>query len=306
MADSTVKRRRLEALEALQFSSSQPSTSAPQPQQGRGGRGQRGRGAQGNSWGGGGREGVSGRGQGRGGSGQGVAASVDAGTADRAAQLPVSRSDIEAVYRMLEELVKGSAKVPAGQQELRNMLEGKLRNKHVLLDNPHVSIQSASALRVAKKNQTGHASKLLSAKQRRALGVHRVPEEQCVFERFVPLTRLWDEYATKVISSNSNETAALKLCGLDYHGCVMTVVRSTCPSRVGLEGVVIKETAKTLLLVSKANCSHVVPKAGTHFAFAVAGRKFCLDGDRFPPMSARRPPQKERGQANAPRKLGSV
>lgn len=46
---------------------------------------------------------------------------------------------------------------------------------------------------------------------------------------------------------------ASRLMSGDFHGAIMKVVRSRCPSRVGIEGIMVKETKMCFELVTKRN-----------------------------------------------------
>lgn len=95
-------------------------------------------------------------------------------------------------------------------------------------------------------------------------------------------------------------SSAANLCSADYHGALLTVVRSKCVGRVGLTGIVIKDSRGVFEVVVKGRGEEdgkgdrvvVVPKEGTVFGFVVTvpesvekeeGKelKFELHGDQF-------------------------
>lgn len=49
----------------------------------------------------------------------------------------------------------------------------------------------------------------------------------------------------------SKETFGVKLASADYHGAEMEVVRSGCPSRVGVKGICVKETRGMFYIVTE-------------------------------------------------------
>lgn len=59
------------------------------------------------------------------------------------------------------------------------------------------------------------------------------------------------------------------LATADMHGALMTVVRSRCVSRVGLEGIVVRDTRFTFDLITKNNVIKSIPKEHTIFRFEV-------------------------------------
>lgn len=75
-------------------------------------------------------------------------------------------------------------------------------------------------------------------------------------------------------------------------GLPVQVVESTCQSRVGLSGVVRRETAGTLVLATSAGVRQV-PKAGTTFRFVLADE---AAGGRRPPGSTSELPFDTAGQ----------
>ena len=47
----------------------------------------------------------------------------------------------------------------------------------------------------------------------------------------------------------------------DFHGAIMTVVRSTCPPFVGTRGIVLQETENVFRFITKQNLIKTIPKA---------------------------------------------
>ena len=45
----------------------------------------------------------------------------------------------------------------------------------------------------------------------------------------------------------------MKLLKADYHGCMITVRKTKCPSLLGLSGIVLMETKNTFKIISKDN-----------------------------------------------------
>jgi len=59
------------------------------------------------------------------------------------------------------------------------------------------------------------------------------------------------------------------LASADFHGAKITCVRSKCAGRVGTEGIVVRDTKFTFVVVNKRNEVKVVPKEGAVFRFEV-------------------------------------
>lgn len=65
------------------------------------------------------------------------------------------------------------------------------------------------------------------------------------------------------------QTAGPMLSTADYHGALVDVVRSRCVSRVGLKGIVVKDTKFTFEMVTAKDELKTVPKEHTVFRFEV-------------------------------------
>jgi ribonuclease P protein subunit POP4 len=142
------------------------------------------------------------------------------------------------------------------------------------------------ARRVARLNKLSARRKKLkprplSAREKRALGVYDIPKAEqkwCIYE---PLHGLWRGYVAEVIAlgdgrssfiggSGGNATGALaKLASADFHGALLEVVRSRCVSRVGLRGIVVRDSKFAFVLITKRDEVKVVPKEHTMFRFEV-------------------------------------
>lgn len=100
----------------------------------------------------------------------------------------------------------------------------------------------------------------LSAKQKRALCVYEIPAAQRKWSIYVPLHRLWVGYIRGVLGLKGDgsgyvapQSAGPLLASADFHGAEVEVVRSRCVGRVGLRGIVLKDTKFTFELVTKGN-----------------------------------------------------
>ncbi|KAK3292106.1 uncharacterized protein B0H64DRAFT_376692 [Chaetomium fimeti] len=125
-----------------------------------------------------------------------------------------------------------------------------------------------------KKQQRKKAlkPKPLSATQRRRLGLYDVPRAAQRYALFEPLHRLWLGYVREILGAEvytGGEGAAAKLASADFHGAGVEVVRSGCVSRVGIEGIVVKDSKFAFEVVTRRNQVKLVPKEGTVFRFVV-------------------------------------
>ncbi|KAM7201657.1 putative rRNA and tRNA processing protein [Rhypophila sp. PSN 637] len=114
--------------------------------------------------------------------------------------------------------------------------------------------------------------KPLSSSQRRKLGLYDVPREGQKYALFEPLHNLWLGYIREILGNEiytGGEGAASKLCSADFHGAEVEVVRSGCVSRVGIMGIVTKDSKFAFEIITKKNVLKLVPKEGTVFRFRV-------------------------------------
>lgn len=112
----------------------------------------------------------------------------------------------------------------------------------------------------------------LSSRERRRLGLHEIPKRDQKYELYEPLNKLWTGYMHEILGSDvfiGGPNAAAKLVSAEFHGANVEVVRSRCPSRVGIVGIVLRDRKFVMEIITKKRGVKVVPKEGTMFRFAV-------------------------------------
>ncbi|KAI8317084.1 hypothetical protein K4K59_011891 [Colletotrichum sp. SAR11_240] len=110
--------------------------------------------------------------------------------------------------------------------------------------------------------------KPLSARDRRRRSLHDVPRDGQKYAVFEPLHRLWLGYIEEILGSEvygGGSGAAAKLTAAEFHGAEVEVSRSSCPSRVGIKGIVIKDSKFSFEVITRKNEMKIVPKEGTWF-----------------------------------------
>ncbi|KAK4227625.1 ribonuclease P protein subunit p29 [Podospora fimiseda] len=116
------------------------------------------------------------------------------------------------------------------------------------------------------------SKKVLSATERRQRGLYKIPREGQKYALFEPLHRLWLGYIREILGNEvytGGEGAAAKLASADFHGAGVEVVRSGCVSRVGIKGIVVKDSRFAFEIITRKNALKLVPKEGTVFRFEV-------------------------------------
>ncbi|KAI9827163.1 MAG: hypothetical protein M1832_005299 [Thelocarpon impressellum] len=120
-----------------------------------------------------------------------------------------------------------------------------------------------------RKKQT--KPKPLSARQKRELNIYAIPDDARRYAIYEPLHRMWVGYIQEVLGQGSLPVTAAaagsKLCSADFHGAQVEVVRSRCVGRVGLQGIVVKDTMFTFQIITKQNELKIVPKEHSIFRF---------------------------------------
>ncbi|KAI1108145.1 RNase P/MRP, p29 subunit [Nemania sp. NC0429] len=152
-----------------------------------------------------------------------------------------------------------------------------------------------------KKRARALKPKPLSARERRSLQLHRLPKDGRKYAVFAPLNDLWIGYAREILAGElytGGTGAAAKLAAADFHGAEVEVARSRCPSRVGVRGIVVRDSRFAFELVTRQNQVKTLPKEGTMFRVhvpapraAAPGQKpfsFEIHGDQFQHRSSDR------------------
>ncbi|KAI2789729.1 hypothetical protein POX_d05226 [Penicillium oxalicum] len=117
----------------------------------------------------------------------------------------------------------------------------------------------------------------LSARQKRSSGLYDLPKDECKYDVFKGLHALWVQYMQEILDlkvsgrngSITPSSHGAKLVSADYHGAEVEVVRSQCPSRVGLKGIVVRDTKFTFVVVTEKDEVKTIPKEHTVFRFTV-------------------------------------
>jgi len=192
--------------------------------------------------------------------------------------------------------VKGSSKKYV-ESFVKGLYEGtnkdvifqtKLVEKQILLDNPK---QDSTVYQLKQKQKQKDAKllsskpKALTAKQRREMGVFKIPKENQKYSMYLPLHNLWCQYIAELCGTASGSNLEARLIKADFHGAIITVTRSTSPGMIGLTGILLQETENTFNIITKEDKIKVIPKANSYFqlklgtisqAVTIFGNHFCF------------------------------
>lgn len=127
-----------------------------------------------------------------------------------------------------------------------------------------------------KAQRKSKKAKPLSAKQKRALSLYEIPKERQKYAIYEPLHKMWCGYLREILGLAEGKRTHVEaqdagpfLASADYHGALVEVVRSRCSSRVGLTGIVVKDTKFTFEIVTKGDVVKTCPKEHTIFRLKV-------------------------------------
>ncbi|XP_073232722.1 ribonuclease P protein subunit p29-like [Porites lutea] len=163
-------------------------------------------------------------------------------------------------------------------------VEQRLRHKPVILE----GFQTAQRSKKPKRKE-------MSAREKRIRGIYKISPKGQRYEMYVPLHKLWEGYMQSMLNLHpkSNLKAAYpKLLRADYHGCILNVSRSKCPSYVGTSGILLQETKNAFKIITKDNKLKMIPKANSVFTFELGGFEFTIHGNHFRYRSCERSARK--------------
>ncbi|KAL9059056.1 MAG: hypothetical protein Q9162_001444 [Coniocarpon cinnabarinum] len=137
----------------------------------------------------------------------------------------------------------------------------------------------------SRRLKARHKPKPASAREIRTKQLHTLPPPSPqTFKVYRGLHELWCQYMRDALGiSDAIASGRAKQYGVhvtpagagpilttaDYHGAEMEVVRSTCDGRVGLKGIVVRDSKFTFVLCLSSGRFVRVPKEGTWFRFGV-------------------------------------
>ncbi|XP_070574062.1 ribonuclease P protein subunit p29-like [Ptychodera flava] len=149
-------------------------------------------------------------------------------------------------------------------------------------------------VKTKKNSKTVSQSKkkrVLNAKERRKLKIYDIKPEHQRYVMYEPLYFLWQDYIKDYLDIEkgfNKVTMETKLQKADYHGSIITVTKSKCPSYVGISGIVVQETKNVWKIITKENKLKTIPKANTIFCVEIEGIVVTLYGNHLRRKSSER------------------
>lgn len=138
-----------------------------------------------------------------------------------------------------------------------------------------------------KKKGKKKKTRSLTRKEKKSLGFYVLPRNSVKYDDMLPMHEIWTDYISQMLelnkpipdcSSKSWETFAQTLYKADFHGSMLKVIRSKCPSYVFKQGICVMDTRNTFKIVSKDNIVTTIPKRQCVFEMQVRNVKLMLFG----------------------------
>ncbi|XP_056268422.1 ribonuclease P protein subunit p29-like [Pseudoliparis swirei] len=201
-----------------------------------------------------------------------------------------------------QDLVKVLGVKPRTQSKAEAFTRSFLRNSlqpNSRLDPRSVLSHKAVLLDYARPKKDKRKSKKakgLNARQKRAMKIFQIKPEHQRYELFLPLHELWRQYVMDLCNglkpTCSPQFVQQKLLKADFHGAIITVVRSKCPSYVGATGILVQEFKHIFKIITKEDKLKVIPKRNSVFAVEINGFVSHIYGNRFEQRASERSAKK--------------
>ncbi|XP_038125137.1 ribonuclease P protein subunit p29 isoform X2 [Cyprinodon tularosa] len=149
-----------------------------------------------------------------------------------------------------------------------------------------------------KKDRTRRSSKKakgLNARQKRMMKVYQIRPEHQRYDLFLPLNALWTQYIRELcggLRHSSPQFVQQKLVKADFHGAIISVVRSKCPAYVGITGILIQEFKQVFKIITKEDKTKVIPKRNSVFSVEIDGFVSHIYGNKLEMRASERSAKK--------------
>lgn len=151
----------------------------------------------------------------------------------------------------------------------------------ILLDNV-VQGRGASGARIRDLlSHSKNSRKHISMKQNKRCGSLNLPQELHRYDIFKPMHDMWKGYMMQLLKNTGKNQLVQPLLSADLHGAIILVVECKIAAFNGVSGIMIRETAETLGIITQDDKFRVVPKKGSVFIFQADCWKVTLQGDKL-------------------------
>lgn len=175
---------------------------------------------------------------------------------------------------------------------------GRLKQEEEIDPHAVVLLENSRKHKKQKSNKSSYdlshkKRKTLTVRERKKMKLFKLEKDQQKYAMFEPMHEMWKEYMREIMMdykkvTPDNPAFQEKLLKADYHGALMTVKKSKCPSYVGVTGILLQETKNTMRLITKENVLKTIPKSSTIFCFELEGFEVTIYGNNFKVKSSER------------------
>ncbi|XP_063368319.1 ribonuclease P protein subunit p29 [Cydia amplana] len=200
----------------------------------------------------------------------------------------------------------------AGERNGDNSIINFLKTNVPKSDRINIEAELKKDFLLAKKKSKKRQKKVktkkirtLTRREKKCLGFYDIPRRSVKYEDMLPMHNMWSDYVSQMLeldkplpdcTSKSWEQFTQTLYRSDFHGSLLHVVRSKCPSYVGKSGICIMDTRNTFKIVSKDNLVTTVPKFCSVFEMHIRNVAVTLFGKHLCVRPAERSSKKVKTQ----------
>lgn len=116
------------------------------------------------------------------------------------------------------------------------------------------------------------------------------------------MNNTWKKYAQELLGvdyflangweggdrDSKTETLQNRVRKIDYFGCFMRVTKSRCSEYIGMQGIVLRETKNTFMMICPDDTVKIIPKLHSEFSFVVGRAGFSILGNHLHQRSVER------------------
>eukprot|EP00961_Rhodomonas_salina_P237488 3210545-Rhodomonas_salina.5 len=134
-----------------------------------------------------------------------------------------------------------------------------------------------------KTNRKRRQSQKKPTERKKAQRGIKLQSSEDAYEKLMPLNTCWTAYIRDLMGARpqSKKSASDVFAKCDLHGAIAVVARATCPTSIGLRGIVARETANSVVLCGTDGRFRTIVKKGTEFTVTVGRLLFTLSGDHL-------------------------
>ncbi|KAL6336360.1 hypothetical protein AAG906_014530 [Vitis piasezkii] len=135
----------------------------------------------------------------------------------------------------------------------------------ILLDNV-VQGRGASGARIRDLlSHSKNSRKHISMKQNKRCGSLNLPQELHRYDIFKPMHDMWKGYIMQLLKNTGKNQLVQPLLSADLHGAIILVVECKIAAFNGVSGIMIRETAETLGIITQDDKFRGNPSTGRSF-----------------------------------------